>query len=170
MTWRLRMIGYKTREKMNYCECKTWEKICKGKDISISFPVLVDGESVSLDTIDVSIELIDPRGGSFSPQFTTDGNTVHFTFYGTEQPLYGIYSIRVWLNKDKENQTMMDITNALELVRTTEEEREATGEQIKVVSVKVSTNIAPDAIPDGEGVSISGGGCACFDGEGVVIK
>lgn len=54
--------------------------------------------------------------------YQTDGNTIIFKFRGTEHTMLGVHGITLWENKDEEGQTAVDISQAFELVRTTEEE------------------------------------------------
>lgn len=106
---------------METCSIKR-NKICKGKDIEISFPVTLDGQAGDLSDKDLLVELTDSMGYKIYPSFETVGNTIKFSFYGIEHKHTGTHSIRLWLNKGKIGQCMLDYTHAFELVSTTEDE------------------------------------------------
>lgn len=105
------------------CSCiANWQRICKGKDIRLSIPIEIDELNGSLSDKDLTIELLDDFGMKFRPEFETNGNVISFRFLGIEQKHLGLHHCRLWLNKDKEGQSMLDINKVFELVRTTEEE------------------------------------------------
>ena len=115
---------------MEKCNCNiTWNKICKGKDIITTFPVMTNGEKQSLEDRDLLVEIIDPSGISFQPEFSVEGNVVKFSFYGIDHKRIGIHMVRLWENKGKRGQCMLDFTHAFELVATTEDEYFITNEE-----------------------------------------
>lgn len=102
---------------------KQWAKICKGKDITGQFPVLTNGQAISLQGRDLKLLIKDSNGNVYEPAFSIlNGINVKFTFPGASQRFLGIHSVRLWENAEKPGQRMYDINNAFELVRTTEEE------------------------------------------------
>ena len=137
----------KYNDNKNKCTCTCchdkWQRICKGKDIRLSFPVEIDGHSESLVDKDLTIELLDDFGMVFRPEFETNGNVVTFSFFGIEQKHFGLHHCRLWLNKDKEGQSILDFNKVFELVHTTEEENIETplGEEaeIECVPIKLGT-------------------------------
>lgn len=140
------------------CSCIVkWQRICKGKDIRLSFPVEIDGHSESLVDKDLTIELLDDFGMVFRPEFETNGNVVTFSFLGIEQKHFGLHHCRLWLNKDKEGQSILDFNKVFELVHTTEEENNITFDE-NGIKVEAIVNIKPEQKP-----------VAYFDGEGVMV-
>lgn len=97
-------------------------RICRGKDINISFAVTRDGEAADLSSLDLKVTLCDEKGFLYTPQFSTDDNIISFTFAGIQQKRFGAYSVRVWENFGRNAQTMLDLNNLFVLVPTTEDE------------------------------------------------
>lgn len=94
-------------------------KIALGKDIHYSFAVEYSGTPLS--ERDLVLEIKDKLGNVLPRTITIDENVVSFDYLGTEQKVYGEYRVRLWENRDKAKQSLIDI-QAFELVRTTEEE------------------------------------------------
>ena len=127
------------------CSCVvTWKRICIGKDIMVSFPVTIDGEEASLADKDIQLELINPIGAKIHLDFSVSGNIIAFTYLGMQQKISGIYSVKLWLNKGKVGQSVLDFPNVFELVRTTAEENINTtlsgeSEEIEEVPITLGT-------------------------------
>ena len=97
-------------------------KIRKGKDIVFRWSILTNGNALPLQGRDLTLEIVNPYGRRIAMNYQTDGNTIVFKYRGTEHTMLGVHGITLWENKDEEGQTAVDISQAFELVRTTEEE------------------------------------------------
>ena len=98
------------------------KKIRIGKDILFKWAITTNGEPVSLDGRDLRLELKSPFGTKSIINFDTDDNVVIFKFLGINQKNIGIYGLTLWENYGKEGQTAVDLSNAFELVYSTEKE------------------------------------------------
>lgn len=94
-----------------------------GKDIQMEWTILTNGEPLSLEGRDIFVQLIDPRGKVREMEFEVSGNTLSFSYPGTEQKYTGIYRLTVWENHGKARQTVYDNTKAFRLVPTTDLEK-----------------------------------------------
>ena len=145
---------------MKICSCnntaRSWRRICKGRDLQIAFTV----EVANLVSRDLTLEVIEPQGTTLTfnrEQLDIMGQNVQFELRGIEQHQIGVHAIRLWDNKDRQGQNILDFTNAFELVRTTEEENEAPADSpvtISVVDFPQKSRDEPIAYFDGEGVVV----------------
>ena len=97
-------------------------KIRKGKDISVRWPILTNGEPLSLDGRDLTLFIKSQYNVAKELDFTTEDNVVVFTFAGTEQQMLGTYKLTLWENYGKVGQTAVDCCDAFTLVPCTCEE------------------------------------------------
>ena len=97
-------------------------KIRKGKDISVRWPILTNGEPLSLDGRDLTLFIKSQYNVAKELDFATEDNVVAFTFAGTEQQMLGNYSLTLWENYGKAGQTAVDCCDAFTLVPCTCEE------------------------------------------------
>ena len=97
-------------------------KIRKGKDISVRWPILTNGEPLSLDGRDLTLFIKSQYNVAKELDFTTEDNVVVFTFAGTEQQMLGTYKLTLWENYGKAGQTAVDYCDAFTLVPCTCEE------------------------------------------------
>lgn len=132
-------------------------KICRGKDIRITVPILTDGQEQDIGGRNLKIQLICPDGTRKFHDFTANENRISFTFLGIEQKTYGSYSVRIWENYEENGQCLLDITDAFTLVVSTDDE-----------SFPSSTDSNIEIIPVAD-ISIEPAAKAYYDGEGVVI-
>lgn len=95
------------------------KKIRIGKDIAISWQILTNGEVVSLEGRDLTLQLVDPLNRKIQIAFTVDVNKLETKVQGTTQKFLGKYSMTLWENYGKPGQTAVDACNAFELVKTT---------------------------------------------------
>ena len=95
------------------------KRIRKGKDISVRWPILTNGEPESLDGRDLTLFVKSQYNVAKQVEFTTEDNIVLFTFYGTEQQMLGGYQLTLWENYCKQGQTAVDCCDAFELVSCT---------------------------------------------------
>lgn len=68
-------------------------KIRKGKDISVRWPILTNGEPLSLDGRDLTLFIKSQYNVAKQLDFSTEDNVVVFTFAGTEQQMLGTYKL-----------------------------------------------------------------------------
>ena len=97
-------------------------KIRKGKDISVRWPILTNGEPLSLDGRDLTLFIKSQYNVAKQLDFSTEDNIVVFTFAGTEQQMLGTYKLTLWENYGKAGQTAVDCCDAFTLVPCTCEE------------------------------------------------
>lgn len=97
-------------------------KIRKGKDISVRWPILTNGEPLSLDGRDLTLFIKSQYNVAKQLDFSTEDNVVVFTFAGTEQQMLGTYKLTLWENYGKQGQTAVDYCDAFTLVPCTCEE------------------------------------------------
>ena len=117
------------------------KKIRIGKDISIQWTILTNGEAQSFNGRDLSVILTDPIGVKNELPFVVDGNILRITYAGTQHKRLGTYRITLWENYGKEGQTAVDHCNPFTLVPTTcNEEGDNTGSNLKAESVNLGTS------------------------------
>lgn len=81
-----------------------------GKTFQCKWAITTNGEPTSLEGRDLTLMLIDPMGISTKVQFTIEReNTISFTFQGKDQKKLGKYMLSLYENKDKLNQTVVDV-------------------------------------------------------------
>lgn len=85
-----------------------------GTDITINWPITINGDEKILSEYDLTLYIICNRYKKELP-FTTEGNTLTFTFYGKDQRVYGDYDLLLVLNEGKEEQVMLDNKKAFNL-------------------------------------------------------
>ena len=90
-----------------------------GKDISVRWAILTNGQPISLEGRDLKLVLTNPLKRTTEPDFTVSGNEVSATIQGTEQKYLGSYSLTLWENYGKQRQTAIDACEAFRLVATT---------------------------------------------------
>lgn len=85
-----------------------------GTDITINWPITIDGEERDLSQLDLTLYVICNRYKKELP-FTTEGNTLTFTFFGKNQRVRGDYDLMLVLNEGKEEQVILDNKKAFNL-------------------------------------------------------
>lgn len=95
------------------------KRIRIGKDIEIHWPILTNGEQVTLEGRDLHLVLHLPSCMETPLHFEPQGNIAVFTISGNMQKQLGAYRLTMWENKDKSGQTAVDYCDAFELVPTT---------------------------------------------------
>lgn len=96
-------------------------KIRIGKDISIAWTVLTDGEERSLEGRDLTLVLSD-RFSRRRIDFEADGATLRFIVRGTDQKALGDHGLTLWENRGHDGQTVVDSLPAFTLVANTADE------------------------------------------------
>lgn len=88
-----------------------------GNEIQIKWPILTNGEEVSLDGRRLSLYLSDQWGNDRKVEtFGTEGNMIVFTFLASEQYKTGVYRLTLFENEGLEHQTACDYCFAFRLV------------------------------------------------------
>lgn len=95
------------------------EKIRKGKDFIIEWPVLTNGDPVPLAGRDLRLELHAPGNISMEVPFSVNGIDVLVRISPQYQPSLGTYRFTLWENYGKDGQTMVDSCDAFYLVNST---------------------------------------------------
>lgn len=95
------------------------KRIRIGKDIEIRWPILTNGEQVTLEGRDLHLVLHLPSCMETPLHFEPQGNIAVFTISGNMQKQLGAFRLTMWENKDKSGQTAVDYCDAFELVPTT---------------------------------------------------
>lgn len=90
------------------------------KDIKMTWPILTNGEAISLAGRDLKLIIIDPKGGETELPFTFEGNILTTTFYGKDHKYCGTHGLTLWENYGKIGMTAVDKTKAVRLVANTE--------------------------------------------------
>lgn len=88
-----------------------------GNEIQIKWPILTNGEEVSLDGRRLSLYLSDQWGNDRKVEtFGTEGNVIVFTFLASEQYKTGVYRLTLFENEGLTHQTCCDYCFAFRLV------------------------------------------------------
>ena len=95
------------------------KKIRIGKDITVRWRILVNGNSVHIEGMALQLVMTDPFGKRSYPEFTVEDDTVGFVFAGTEQRHIGAYSLTLWVNHGQKGQTALDACDFVQLVSCT---------------------------------------------------
>lgn len=95
-------------------------KIRIGKDISVRWSILTNGEAVPLEGRDLKlIQNLPNKSGAIEIPFTTEENTIVFSHYGKNQTKLGKYTYTLWENYGNINQSVVDSCDGYTLVSTT---------------------------------------------------
>lgn len=87
-----------------------------GTDITIEWPITIDGEEQDLSQLDLTVYVIHNRFKK-EMEFTTENNTLTFTFYGIDQVALGTYDLELVMNEGKHEQVILDAKNAFKLYK-----------------------------------------------------
>lgn len=90
-----------------------------GKDIEVRWPILTNGEEITLEGRDLTLFVRLPTWAEAQTSFTSEGNVAKFVIPGNEQKVTGEYSFTMWENYGKDGQTAVDYCQAFQLVDTT---------------------------------------------------
>lgn len=85
-----------------------------GNDLEIQWPVTIDGAEEDLSQLDLTLYVCHNR---FKKEmtFTTENNTITFTFFGVDQKVLGTYDLMLVLNEDEHGQVICDAKEAFKL-------------------------------------------------------
>lgn len=95
------------------------KKIRIGKDITIHWTILTNGEEISLENRDLKLVLTDPLRRTTTLDYSVEGNVLTATYRGVLQRTLGEYSLTLWENYNQDGQTAVDACGAFTLVPTT---------------------------------------------------
>ena len=109
------------------------KKIRIGKEFSVRWGLILNGLPAELDKMDVKVVLTSPFGNKKELSYTADRNILVIPVGRNVQPMTGAYSLSLWINKDKDGQTVIDCSPAFCLVASTDEESCAQVQAIKEV-------------------------------------
>lgn len=92
-----------------------------GKDLTIQMSVLTNGEALSLEgrllTVELRHELL--INACQKMGYTVSGNRITIKWYGKDQRHLGKYHLTIWENYKEAGQTVVDVCNPIELVKST---------------------------------------------------
>lgn len=118
------------------------EKIRIGKDFTIEWAILTNGDPIPLSDRDLRLEMHTPSRKSIIMPFTTSGIDINVRISPDLQKSLGKYSFTLWENYGKDGQTMVDSCDAFQLVDNTCKEGSSgcgCSSNIKYNSIKLST-------------------------------
>lgn len=95
------------------------EKIRIGKDFTIEWAILTNGDPIPLSDRDLRLEMHTPSRKSIIVPFTTSGIDINVRISPGLQKSLGKYSFTLWENYGKDGQTMVDSCDAFQLVDNT---------------------------------------------------
>lgn len=87
-----------------------------GKTLKIRWGILTGGKSEPLSGRDLRLEIATGNRFRRDVSFEADGSVAEFVFQGSEQCYVGAYTVTMWENRGKENQTVVDRCDAFCLV------------------------------------------------------
>lgn len=117
------------------------DKIRIGKDIRIEWAITIADGSIGLNEADLTLILVDPRRNKSQLDFQIEDNEkIISKYYGTDQHWLGAYTLTIWLNYGKVDQSALDC-RAFELVPSTEDE-EDNSEDVASAEINLSGTIA----------------------------
>lgn len=98
------------------------KKIRTGKDLSLSWPILTNGESQPLEGRDLRLELVTPSGKSEVLTHAIEGNLIRADLRAAQLKRTGTYSLRLWENYAQSGQSVVD-TDAFIIVPRSRDEQ-----------------------------------------------
>lgn len=98
------------------------KKIRIGKEFSVRWGLILNGLPAELDKMDIKVVLTLPFGNKKELSYTADRNILVIPVGRNVQPMTGAYTLSLWINKDKDGQTVVDCSPAFCLVASTDEE------------------------------------------------
>ncbi len=117
------------------------KKVRKGKDIIIKISVKTNRIPVSLEGRNISLMITSPTGTQEALNSTVAETVITARYPGIQHKNLGVYSLTIWENYKKENQTALDICEAFSLVSTTCQEDPAS-EGLEIETIDLSGDLA----------------------------
>lgn len=120
-----------------------------GKTLKIRWGILTGGKSEPLSGRDLRLEIATGSRFRRDVSFEADGSVAEFVFQGSEQRYVGAYTVTMWENRGKENQTVVDRCDAFCLVACScEESAESAGEpNLDVETLELGSSNLETGVP-----------------------
>lgn len=82
--------------------------------MTIEWPITIDGVEEDLSQLDLTVYVIHNRFKK-EMEFTTENNTITFTFAGVDQTVLGTYDLMLVMNEGESGQVICDAKEAFKL-------------------------------------------------------
>lgn len=120
-----------------------------GKTLKIRWGILTGGKSEPLSGRDLRLEIATGSRFRRDVSFEADGSVAEFVFQGSEQRYVGAYTVTMWENRGKENQTVVDRCDAFCLVACSCEESAESADEpnLDVETLELGTSNLEAGVP-----------------------
>lgn len=120
-----------------------------GKTLKIRWGILTGGKSEPLSGRDLRLEIATGSRFRRDVSFEADGSVAEFVFQGSEQRYVGAYTLTMWENRGKENQTVVDRCDAFCLVACSCEESAESADEpnLDVETLELGTSNLETGVP-----------------------
>ena len=120
-----------------------------GKTLKIRWGILTGGKSEPLSGRDLCLEIATGSRFRRDLSFEADGSVAEFVFQGSEQRYVGAYTVTMWENRGKENQTVVDRCDAFCLVACSCEESAESADEpnLDVETLELGTSNLEAGVP-----------------------
>lgn len=120
-----------------------------GKTLKIRWGILTGGKSEPLSGRDLRLEIATGSRFRRNVPFEADDSVAEFLFQGSEQRYVGAYTLTMWENRGKENQTVVDRCDAFCLVACSCEEsaESADGPNLDVETLELGSSNLETGVP-----------------------
>lgn len=120
-----------------------------GKTLKIRWGILTGGKSEPLSGRDLRLEIATGSRFRRNVPFEADDSVAEFLFQGSEQCYVGAYTLTMWENRGKENQTVVDRCDAFCLVACSCEESAESADEpnLDVETLELGTSNLETGVP-----------------------
>lgn len=120
-----------------------------GKTLKIRWGILTGGKSEPLSGRDLRLEIATGSRFRRNVPFEADDSVAEFLFQGSEQRYIGAYTLTMWENRGKENQTVVDRCDAFCLVACSCEESAESADEpnLDVETLELGTSNLETGVP-----------------------
>lgn len=120
-----------------------------GKTLKIRWGILTGGKSEPLSGRDLRLEIATGSRFRRDVSFEADDSVAEFLFQGSEQRYIGAYTLTMWENRGKENQTVVDRCDAFCLVACSCEESAESADEpnLDVETLELGTSNLEAGVP-----------------------
>lgn len=120
-----------------------------GKTLKIRWGILTGGKSEPLSGRDLRLEIATGSRFRRNVPFEADDSVAEFLFQGSEQRYVGAYTLTMWENRGKENQTVVDRCDAFCLVACSCEESAESADEpnLDVETLELGTSNLEAGVP-----------------------
>lgn len=120
-----------------------------GKTLKIRWGILTGGKSEPLSGRDLRLEIATGSRFRRNVPFEADDSVAEFLFQGSEQRYIGAYTLTMWENRGKENQTVVDRCDAFCLVACSCEESVESADEpnLDVETLELGTSNLETGVP-----------------------